>query len=184
MGRLHLGIEPGDVSPGVFPGQAHRRPARRLILRRRIGEIASLDLPAQAQDRIAGRGLIAAGMQEGEKLRAGDVVLSQREGFDGHDMLGAFGIKTARRMRRASHQEFSRRDRHHLRTAGTFAEGVGVGRANPDQRRQHDRERQPHQARAAISMRQLAIRLSTSTGLERKMLSATLRFSAMVLAET
>ena len=37
-------------------------------------------------------------------------------------MLRAFGIEPARLMRRAAHQEFARRDAHHLRAFRTFLE--------------------------------------------------------------
>ena len=39
-------------------------------------------------------------------------------------MLGAFGIEPSRLVRRAAHQEFARRNAHHLGAFGTFLEGA------------------------------------------------------------
>ena len=103
-------IDPGDEGFGVLPVQAHRRPARRLDIGGGGGLAAMQLLPAQHQQRIAGLRLVAGGIEEGQKLLAGDRVLGQGEGLHRHHMLRAFGIEAPRLMRRAAHQEFAGRD--------------------------------------------------------------------------
>src|ERR1700722_16601539 len=152
MRRLHLDIEPGDISLSILPGQAHRRPARRFVLGRGIGQVAAFHFPTQPQDGIAGRGLVTAGAQKDEKLLAGDVELAQRESFHHRNMLRTFGSETAWFMRWASHQEFSRRHRNHLGTAGTFGKACalsGTGKSNTDQKREQAKS---HARRCPLSV--------------------------------
>jgi hypothetical protein len=122
MGGARLLVDPGDEGFGVLPVQAHRRPLRRLDIGGRGGQTALVLLPAQHQQRIAGLRLIAGGGEKSEKLLAGDRILAEGKGPDGHRMLRAFGIEPARLMRWAAHQEFASRDTHHLQAFRTFLE--------------------------------------------------------------
>ncbi len=124
MGGAGPFIDPGDEAFRVLPVQADGGPARRLDIGGG-GDQATPDLmPAQPQQRIAGLGLVARRLQEGEILLAGDGVFRQCESLQRHHMLRPFGIEASRLMRRAAHQEFARRDTDHLGTFGTFCESA------------------------------------------------------------
>ena len=68
MGGARARVDPGDEGFGILPVQADGGPARRLDIGGRGGQAAMQLPPAQPQQRIAGLGLIAGGIEKGEKL--------------------------------------------------------------------------------------------------------------------
>ncbi len=121
------GVEPDDEGFRILPVQAYGRPERRLDIGRRGRQTAADPLPAQAQHLVAGPGLITGGIQEGEKLRAGDRdTFPSAKAFTVTACCGPSESKPARLARRTAHQEFARRNAHHLGTFGAFLEFTGL----------------------------------------------------------
>jgi len=76
--------------------------------------------PFHVQDRAAGGGLVTRLSQEGEKLRAGDVIFAEGKGFDGDVMERSFGVEAAFLGGRPFHHEKTGRYADHDRAFRAF----------------------------------------------------------------
>src|SRR5690242_7896537 len=138
---VHLFVQPGDVSFGIAPIDAHRGPFGRLRRAWRKSKSALWNTPFHIENGVTGRGLIASVSQEGDELFACDRIFAQRECLDRNDVLRSLVVEPAAFARRAAHDKIARRNADHLRTILAFLEfalPVLLRRRNKADRKEHD----------------------------------------------